>query len=165
MKDPRNQVINKLKEIVQLSYCNNQITIEPYGSYQTGLLTPFSDVDLAIQGCQTIGAAEGIKMLELLEHNLKLTTFVKKTNLILSSSIPVLKIECESDLLEKQSKLNSIKIDIIVNLNEELNVENTAFRTTKYISQSIETFRSFFVNMLLLKLILSNSGYSNSYTG
>ena len=161
----RCQIIENIKKVVEISYNNNQISIAAYGSFETGLLTPFSDVDLAIKGCEMIDKSEATKVLELLEYNLKLSSFVRKSVLILSSTVPLLKIECESDLFDQKSKQNLIKIDITVSLDEKINLENTAFRTTSYIQKSIESFKSFFINITLLKLILSNSGYGNSYTG
>lgn len=162
----RADVIAKLSEIVKLSFNNPEISLVPYGSYETGLLTPFSDVDLAIQGCQTIDKSEAIRVLELLDYNLKLSDFVIKTTLILTSTVPLLKIDCMGECKDSNGTHQTIvKVDIIVNLNEDGGIENSALRTTAYIHKSISAFRSFFTNVLVLKLILNYSGLSNSYTG
>lgn len=166
IRQSRQDIIQQIREVVQLSFNNPQITVEPYGSFETGLLTPFSDVDLAIQGCQHIDKADSIRVLELLEHNLKLSGFVSRTTLILTSSVPLLKIDCEGELRGREQALPAvIKVDIIVNVSEELNAETSAFRTTSYIRKSVAFFRTFPVNVLVLKVILNYAGLSNSYTG
>ena len=166
VNDDRLATIQKIRDIVQISFKNPQISVVPYGSFETGLLTPYSDIDLAIQGCQSIEKTEAIKVLELLEHNLKLSSFVKKSTLILTSSVPILKIECDVKWdSENSGPVDLTKIDIIVSLNEELGMENTALRTTAYIHKSIFIFKTFFLNVLVLKFILNSNNYSNSYTG
>lgn len=166
VQQSRADVISKLTDIVKLSFKNPEISLIPYGSYETGLLTPFSDVDLAIQGCQTIDKSEAIRVLELLDYNLKLSDFVVKTTLILTSTVPLLKIDCTGEAKDTNgSNPTIIKVDIIVNLNEDGGIENSALRTTSYIHKSISTFRSFFTNVLVFKVILNYAGLSNSYTG
>lgn len=162
----RHNAIDKVRQIVRKSFRNDEITIIPYGSFETGLLTPFSDIDLAIQGCQTIEKSEAVRVLELLEYNLKLSGFVCKTQLICSSAVSLLKIECFSEISENGVLKPIItKIDVIVNLNEEMNMENTALRTSAYVKKSIGHFKSFFGNVLVLKYIMNSLGFSNAYTG
>lgn len=55
---------------------SDNISLVPYGSYCTRLLTPFSDVDLSIKNNTEISDQQKKKMLGLLSENLKICSFV-----------------------------------------------------------------------------------------
>ena len=64
-----------------------------YGSWNTGLLIPSSDIDLCIQGFEGIDRQGVIKILETIENNLRLFKWIVKIKPIYSATLPIIKIE------------------------------------------------------------------------
>ena len=169
LEQPRKIVKSRVDDIIMRSFNNDAIRVKAYGSCETGLLTPFSDMDLAIQGCQLIDRIQAVQMLEIVQHNLQLCPFVTKTQAIFTAAVPVLKFECDPSIeyegQESSSRSTSIKVDVIVELMEEYNIANTAIRTTDYVWKCSEFYESFHANVLVLKYALNCNNFSNSYSG
>lgn len=85
----------------------------------------------------------------------------------MKAAIPVLKIEAFPKNKEKLAKndFTFVKVDIVVDLQENLNIKSTSFRTTEYVKMCIEKYPSFKSIIILLKYVLSLQGLNNSYTG
>jgi DNA polymerase sigma len=67
--------IEFIKEVLKSEYRERAIKIIPYGSYSTKLLTPYSDVDLSIQGLQNFTRESSISFLESLSEVLRRCSF------------------------------------------------------------------------------------------
>ena len=85
MEKPRKICIDRLNQIVRKTFQSENIFLKDYGSYSTKLLTPYSDIDLSIQGCQFIDKENSLEILECLSGNLKLFEFVKEIKTILTA--------------------------------------------------------------------------------
>ena len=169
LSNPRKIFLNNLNKILKKTFKNNNITIKPYGSYSTNLLTPFSDMDLSIQNCKYIGKEKAVEMLTTLETNLKQCKFIKKTTSIFHAAVPVLKLEVDTSLKFQDFEISeqsvNLEIDIVVDLVEESNNISTSFRTTEYMNYCIKEYPSFYKNILFMKYLLSKKNMSNSYKG
>ena len=169
LEEARKLIIERLNDIVKRSFKNDRIFLKSYGSYETRILTPFSDMDLAISGCELIERSNAIQMLETIHHNLQLCPFVLKSQAILTAAVPVLKFEADASIafegFETSSTSVNIKVDVIVELCEEYNAPNTAIRTTEYINKCIDFYSSFYSNFLVLKYALNINDFSCSYKG
>lgn len=162
-------ILDRINSIVRKTFNSNDLTVQGYGSYITRLLTPFSDMDLAIRGCFRFEKEQAIQMLEVLSDNLRLFSFIKKVKVILTASVPVIKLIVDPSVSfeagDKTKESFILHIDIIVDLYDGFNPISTPMRTTDYILHCIKSFPSFFRNMLFLKFALTCNGLSNSYTG
>ena len=169
LSKPREIFLKNLKDIIKETFKNKEITIKPYGSYSSNLLTPFSDIDISIQGCKYIGKEKAVEMLATLESNFKKCNFITKTTPIFYAQIPILKIEADSSIKYKENEISensfNLKIDIVVDLVEENNILSTSFRTTDYINYCIKEYPTFYKNILFLKYLLSKKNLSDSYKG
>jgi len=169
LEKARKLIKERLNDIVKRSFKNDRIFLKSYGSYETRILTPFSDMDLAISGCELIDRSNAIQMLETIHHNLQLCPFVLKSQAILTAAVPVLKFEADASIafegFETSSTSVNIKVDVIVELCEEYNTPNTAIRTTEYINKCIDFYSSFYSNFLVLKYALNINDFSCSYKG
>jgi len=79
------EIISKMKE------CYPLCSVETYGSYATGLLLPYSDIDLVVGGVQENPAV----LLQSLVPSFKSLPYVSKVHSILKASIPLVKVYCE----------------------------------------------------------------------
>ena len=165
----RKIVQERINTIVQKTFNNNSVYVQEYGSYATRLLTPYSDMDLSIQGCLMLDKEQAIEMLQVLSDNLKLFGFVKHTMSILTAIVPVIKIEADPSVEFEESGTISepmrIKVDIIVDLMDVFNPISTPMRTTDYIRYCITTYPSFYKNVLFLKFALNCNDFTNAYKG
>lgn len=168
----RSIILKRINKIVHKSFKTDQVNVIPYGSFETGLLTPDSDLDLAItfSSFNNISYEDKSYFLETLANNLKLFVFVLKTDQILTATVPLIKIEADAsiefkDLPEKTNESKVIKVDIIVGSNEANGDINTAFTTTNYIKHAIQVYPSFFEVNLFFKYILTTHKLSNAFNG
>lgn len=159
----------RINDIVKKTFNGDSISVKEYGSFSTRLLTPYSDLDLSIQGCLNLDKKKTIEMLELLVDNFKLFPFITKVTPILTAFVPVIKLEAdpsiEYELSEKNPSSVIIKVDIIVDISDHLDPLSTPLRTTNYVQFCIERYPTFFRNVLLLKFGLNCNNLSNAYNG
>ena len=168
----RKIILNRINCIVHKSFKTTEVNVCPYGSYATNLLTPFSDLDLALtfNMCNSISHEETKQFLNTLENNLRLFTFVKESKKVLTASVPVIKIVADAsiefkDVPEKASDSRLIKVDIIVGSFDENGDVNPAFRTTDYIKNCINYYSSFYELALFFKFALASNNLSNAFSG
>ena len=172
LNEHRRIILNRINCIVHKSFKTTEVNVRPYGSYSTGLLTPFSDLDLALwcDGFKSISMEETKQYLNTLENNLRLFSFVKETKKILTATIPVIKIVADASIEynenpEKATESRLIKVDIIVGSCDENGETNSAFRSTEYVSTCIRFYPSFFDLALFFKFVLSSNHLANAFTG
>lgn len=169
MLQPRQMIMERIANIVERSF-NGTLKVKAYGSFETGLLTPFSDLDLAITGAIIENTNEQTKsMLRLVRDNLTLYDFVINCNLIESATVPVIKLEADaSQPYEQFPTLPNpvkVKVDLIVETPEPFNAITTAMRTTEYMRNCQHWYKSFLPNVLCLKYIANFNQLTNTYCG
>jgi hypothetical protein len=166
---PRQIVKDRIHKIVQQTFNHPAIYVSEYGSFATNLLTPYSDLDLAIRGCFFDSREQCVDMLNIISENLQLFPFIKKVTAILTAAIPVLKIEADPSVLYEETQAVKepiiVKVDIIVEQFEEFNASSTAMRTTEFIKNCNRYYKTFYQNVLMVKFALSCNGLSNTYKG
>lgn len=169
LETPREIITERINKIVKKTFQNEKIHVKKYGSYSTGLLTPYSDIDLSIQGCYYCDKSSVKQMLECLSDNLKLFDFIKDSHAILTAAVPVIKIIADSGISfengEKTQASVLIRLDITVDLMEKVNIASTSIRTTDFIKGCVDHYPNFYNNVLLIKYALSSKEFNNSYTG
>ena len=169
LEEARGIILDRINSLIRKTFAGEDIYVKEYGSYATKLLTPYSDMDLSIQGCLMLDREQKIKMLDTLTNNLRLFPFISKANSILTAAVPVIKLEADPSIEYENSDIYSksikIKVDIIVDDLDHYNPVSTSLRTTNYIKYCITNYPSFFKNMLLLKFSMNCNGLSNSYKG
>lgn len=140
-----------------------------FGSVSTGLVTPFSDLDLGIFFGDIISRSDSHDLLKMLENQIKSHVSVKSYNFISSACVPVLKIIWEKDPTEDKFCADKLiletKIDIIVLLADENNRKSSAIRTTEFVKSCLDKFPLMFSLNLLVKYILNIYKLSNAYQG
>jgi DNA polymerase sigma len=92
LENSRCGVYERLKRIIRQSFNGLEVGVMSYGSWNTGLLIPSSDIDLCITGFAGIDRQGVIKILETIENNLRLFKWVLDIKPIYTATIPVLKI-------------------------------------------------------------------------
>ena len=106
------EAVNIFRTLITETLKNTNI--EVFGSFSTGLLLPFSDVDLVI----TNANSQPIQILKELLPKIEELSMVLKTDKIFTASIPIIKIHIEH-------KGEEIKLDITVQENKHKGVECT----------------------------------------
>lgn len=176
----------RIELVAKVSFMGaDQLEVKTYGSWDTGLSIPDSDIDLLIS-TPGVDKEVAIKMLETLEENLKDFGWTKQLRNILSAQIPVLKIKVDAGetltkelfpsdtvsdcFLERNNRLVAssaidrhkllLSVDIIVET-----PDNSALKTTRYVVESCERWPELRGLVLLLKYFLSNKNLTNPYTG
>lgn len=169
LEESRRIIHERISSIIERTFQGENIYVQEYGSYATRLLTPYSDMDLSIQGCIMLDREQAVEMLQVVCDNLKLFSFVRIAVPILTALVPVVKVEADPSIEFEDSEVTKesfkIKIDIIVDLMDDYNPVSTALRTTEYIKYCISTYPSFYKNMLFLKFALNCNDMTNSYKG
>lgn len=162
-------VQERIDDIVRNEFKAEKLFVKEYGSYATKLLTPFSDLDLAIQGISSFEKKTTVSTLELLINRFKDFPFIKKINPILTANVPVIKLDVDPSLPYKETdcfyESVIIKVDIVVDTVDKGDEQSTALRTTEYTNYCIKRYPSFFRNILLLKYGLNCNNLSNAYNG
>lgn len=162
-------IIERLVSIVQKTFLSDEISLRPYGSYCTQLLTPFSDVDISIQHRSTVDERHKKEMLQLLSENLKLCDFVIYNQAILQASVPVLKIKADPKIPYNDCSVSEksyvLKLDIIVDNSDSLDFLSTQHRTTQFIQDCSKIYPTFFDIILFLKFLMAKSLLNDTYTG
>ena len=165
----RKIIQDRISTIVDRTFNADTVYVQEYGSYATRLLTPFSDMDLSIQGCLMLERDQAIEMLQVLCDNLRLFPFIKSATSILTAIVPVIKIEADPSVAFESSEVAgesvSLKVDIIVDLMDGYNPISTALRTTDYVKYCISNYPSFYKNILFLKFAMNCNDMTNAYKG
>lgn len=176
----------RIELVAKVSFMGtDQLEVKTYGSWDTGLSIPGSDIDLLIS-TPGVDKEVAIKMLETLEENLRDFRWTKHLKNISSAQIPVLKIKVDagepltkelfpSDViseafLERNNVLALAKhqsrsplllsVDVIVET-----PENNALKTTTYVVESCKKWPELRDLVLLMKFFLARKGLTNPYTG
>lgn len=164
----RKIIKDRISEIVNRSF-KGTAYVQEYGSYASRLLTPYSDMDLSIQGCQSMDREQIVETLQFLSKNLKMCSFIKNATSILTAAVPVIKIEADSSVdFETSQKTDTpltIHVDIILDTRDNINHISTALRTTDYMKYCIRTYPSFYKNMLFMKYAMNCNELNNTYRG
>jgi hypothetical protein len=185
-EDVRRVCKERIELVVQVSFMGAEmLEVKTYGSWDTGLSIPGSDIDLLIS-TPGVDKEVAIKMLETLEENLKDFSWTKKLRNILSAQIPVLKIKVDAGetltkelfpidavseaFLERNNRLTNPKerentnlllsVDIIVEASD-----NSALKTTRYVVDSCQKWPELRGLVLLMKYFLARKNLTNPYTG
>ena len=168
LEESRKMVLERLSDLVKRSL-NPNIEIQAYGSFRTGLLTPFSDMDIAIINLEIYQLEKANEVLRLIRNNITCYDFVLKSSLFEQTAVPVLKFEADpSKSYENftRSGLSSVvKVDLIVDISDGRNPVNTSFRTTEYICHAKASYSTFFENSLILKFATNCARLSSTYHG
>ena len=165
----RRIIHDRISSIVDRTFNADSVYVQEYGSYATRLLTPYSDMDLSIQGCLMMEREQAVEMLQVLCDNLQLFPFVKSATSILTAIVPVIKIDVDPSIEFENSEVAgesiTLKVDIIVDLMDAYNPISTALRTTDYMKYCISNYPSFYKNMLFLKFAMNCNDMTNTYKG
>lgn len=141
----------------------------PYGSAVTGLLTPFSDIDLAISCGQSLTRAQAVDLLQLLSTNLATCHFALAVQPLLSASMPVIKLVADAHAplgeLPRAEHPTRVSADITVQIGEYADIGCSSMRTTAYVCQAKQSFPSFGPVMRLIKCVLSRRDLMTTYRG
>lgn len=168
LNQPRHIILDRMRDIVRRSFTGD-IQVKAYGSFETGMLTPFSDLDLAIAGADICENEKANEMLRLVRNNMMCYNFVIDSTLIENAAVPVLKFEAdpsqEYEQFDRTGNSVNVKVDLIVDISDRINPFNTAFRTTDYIKVSRKYYNTFFENALVLKYTMNFNQLSNTYYG
>lgn len=171
LEPARKLIRNRISSVVKQTSKGSYSVIE-YGSYNTRLLTPYSDMDLAIDtGASTLifDRKDVIAFLKLLSENLSLCKFVVDVRAILTATVPVIKLEADPSIefehLPGTTGDPTIKVDIIIKTKDFYEIEHASTRTTTYINSIKTQFPSFFRNVLVLKYSLNCLDLMNAYKG
>lgn len=145
--------------IIGTQFPNNKIEVQEYGSFATGLLTPYSDMDLCLRNTGTLNKVETNVLLAKLLPFFKELAQIVSIKHIETASVPVLKI------IAQFSGSEEIQVDLTVETIEEKENGSTAFRTTAFICDCIRAYPSFKPVVLFVKYILNLGNLSDSYKG
>lgn len=160
---PRCLIRNALQNLLDISFLGEDLKVREYGSFVTGLLTPFSDMDLCIVTPRKISTRnEANLFLARLQPLLAKIAEISYSKHIDTASVPVIKITAK---FEHFSKTETLHIDLTAEISEENNEISTAFRTTTFICECIEKYPSFLPVVLCLKYVLNLAGLNDSYRG
>jgi hypothetical protein len=184
-EDMRQIAKGRIDVLMKITFNGSKdLVLKSYGSSESRLIIPNSDIDLLISTPEVDNKDISIKMLDCLKENLEATPWVVNIVLIKNATIPVLKVEMDAGIpfdfksidkaylseqfVKSTNKLVSNdpqkkfiqKIDIIVET-----PEITSLMTTEYTKKSIKTYPDVFKLALLVKLFLYEKDLTNSYKG
>lgn len=141
---------------------DEKFEIKQYGSFETKLLTPFSDLDLMItHPSREFSMSDCQEILMQMNNLLSKSSNVRNLKPILQTTIPVLKLD--GIIEDQQKRIQTVKIDLIVDIKDS--ERNASHRTTDYLKKCISTYPTLQQNIILLKYVLKLQDLSNSYTG
>lgn len=177
----------RLEEVSKVTFLGtDDLELKPYGSWETGLSIPGSDIDLLIS-TSGVDRELSLTMLNLLEENLKVFPWVSNVKNVSSAQIPVLKAQLDASIEFSRIGFNfeNISDDLLTEVNEfvgktpqleeqltRLSVdiivetpETSALDTTNHVKESINNWPELHGLVLLLKYFLSREGLTNPFTG
>jgi ankyrin repeat protein/predicted nucleotidyltransferase len=128
-----------------------EVDVEVFGSFSTGLLLPYSDIDLVITHTTTAP----IDLLKDLLPHIESMRGIKKLDKIFTASIPVIKVS-----LDHKNKGEEIKIDITVQENKHKGVE-----CRNLIKKFLGTYKTIKHVYLVLKQLIYFCNFHEPYRG
>ena len=176
----------RIELVAKVSFMGtDDLTVKTYGSWDTGLSIPGSDIDLMIS-TPGVDKDVALQMLETLGDNLRDFGWTAAIKNISSAQIPVLKVKVNpcarftsdsfpdglvcSQFLAQTNQLASAKkttddnkllsVDIIIET-----ADISALQTTQYVVDSCARWSELRGLVLMLKYFLSKRGLTNPYTG
>ena len=167
----------------------DDLQIKTYGSWDTGLSIPSSDIDLLVS-TPGVDRELSVRMLEFLEDNMRDFAWASNIRNILSAQIPVLKIQVDASIefTRQGFPTSSITEEFLISTNQlvdqgcnqidstvptthlciDIIVETpdiSALQTTQYVKNSIARWPELQGLVLMLKCFLYQKGLTNPYTG
>lgn len=165
----RTYVKNRLNAILQRVIGTPFVYLQEFGSVATGLLTPFSDLDLVMRHTNSQEREHQVYLLNIFSSELSSHQFVVNQTPVLAATVPVLKLEVDPSIpfedFPKPTTKFTVKTDIIVEQLDLLEAYSVAIRTTEFTLWCIQNHPTFFEVVLLLKFALASNGLSNAYKG
>ncbi|KRX05178.1 WD40-repeat-containing domain [Pseudocohnilembus persalinus] len=125
--------------------------VQIFGSYATQLCLTWSDIDLVVSHNQS--SLKNQDTLAEIEQILKEQSFVKQIKRIPTASVPVIKVICTSEYLEK-------KIDITVSEGTHLGSE-----CVKLVNSFLKEYKPLKPLVLVLKQLMFSSNLYDTYQG
>ena len=142
-----NEAIQIFRGVIADTFKN--VTVEIFGSFATGLLLPYSDIDLVIMGVTT----PTLNALKELIPRIDSLSIVKKSDKIFSAAMPLLKVYTEI-------RQQEIKLDVTVQEPKHRGLECTVL--VKKFLGSYNTLKYVF---LVLKQLMYFSNFHEPYKG
>lgn len=159
MREPRQQIKLLIQGVVSACHPNHLCEISNYGSCVTGLITPYSDMDLCARSQPRIPRTEVNAFLAKLTSHLAAIPVILTVKHIETAAVPILKLTASIGCSRPTS------IDLSVEAGEEGEGQSTAFRTTQFVCECIESYPSFKPVVLFLKYALNLVGLHDTYKG
>ena len=185
----RRQLARERIELVMKETFNaadNKIELKTYGSSESGLVIPYSDIDLLISmPSGQLSRDMASKMLEFLHDNLKDCGWVSNLQLIREATVPILKVDVDVASSIDLSMFNSMylseplkarlnklvtdqtghrpniqKVDLIIETKDI-----SAIQTTEFQKQAIVDYPDMFNLAMLLKYYLTSQNLNKPYLG
>jgi hypothetical protein len=177
---------DRIKLLMNESFNSTDIDLKTYGSSETRLIIPYSDIDLMISiPGESPQKSVVITVLELLKSNLEGCNWASKIEFFKDASVPILKIDVDTaqkiiptmfdsrhlseDVLkrlnilasdDKSSQPNIQKVDLIVETKDI-----SAMKTTEYQRKAIEEYPDMFSLAMLFKYYLTLQNLNKPYLG
>lgn len=177
---------DRIKLVMAESFNSNDIDLKTYGSSETRLIIPYSDIDLMISiPGESPTKSMILKVLELLKTNLEGCNWVTKVEFLKEANIPIIKVDVDAsqpispsmfhtqhisdDLLKDLNQLavgdkvnqpNIQKVDLIVETKDI-----SALKTTEYQRKAIDDYSDMFSLAMLLKYYLTLQNLNKPYLG
>lgn len=140
--------------------------ISIFGSFATGLFTPLSDIDLAIESDPPARTPlEAASLLRTIVDSLKVAPIDLEIVPILSASIPVAKKTCEASFVDPNLEGVKIHCDLSAIIKESPDQTCSSAATTSFLIKAIKENPHFSTIVCLLKYSLGCQGLINTYKG
>lgn len=159
LREPRHSLQQLIQDAVTQCHPSYRCDIGNYGSCVTGLITPFSDMDLCIKTQPRLLRADVNHFLAKLTTKLSEIPAILTVKHIETAAVPIIKLTASIG----QSQLTPI--DLSVETADEEEGQSTAFRTTQFICECIHAYPSFKPVVLFLKYALNLAGLNDTYKG
>jgi len=159
LREPRQEIKRLINEVVSQCHPQHTCDISNYGSCVTGLITPFSDMDLCIKSQPRIPKAEVNAFLATTTTWLAKIPNILTAKHIDTATVPIIKLTASI------GSAQPISIDLSVETAEEEEGRSTAFRTTHFVCDCINAYPSFKPVVLFLKYALNLAGLNDTYKG
>lgn len=151
-----------IENLLKNSFPGEFYEIREYGSFVTGLLTPFSDIDLCVVSLILVDRKDVNSFFSKFTPLLHQIPEILTVKHIDSASVPVIKITANFD---QNGEKKTLQIDLTMDIREEHEDISTPFRTTEFICNCIQEFPSFLPVVLSIKYVLNLQNLSESYKG
>lgn len=126
----RSELRGVLEKLINEAVDLPQIQLAEYGSFKTGLLTPFSDVDFLVEHQETLDKDQTVFYLQRIEERLKGCEFVENITGIYSAQIPVIKLTTKQQIGESEVQLRA---DLVLSQSPYEMALCTSHRTTSFL--------------------------------